>query len=206
MSDEPDNSLKQPSDGVGKSVSFEHSHSYKSSSRLPSVQGQNPLTSKLKPPSTFGGKQDDGKTGSTNKPELNSKEYKLGARNSKADSEPKPDITEDMFKIATEMSDIKDADKRYPYKVNFGRFLARKMKGQHNNSTNEIVTSRYTKANWFPLALFAQLKKPVIIYFFIITVLSCLPFSGQSPTMLIITLVVVILFSMVRELFEDLKR
>jgi phospholipid-transporting ATPase len=80
------------------------------------------------------------------------------------------------------------------------------MKGQHTNSSNEIVTSHYTKANWFPLALFAQLKKPVIFYFLIITFITCLPISGQDPSFLIGTLVVVILFSMIRELFEDLKR
>jgi phospholipid-transporting ATPase len=111
-----------------------------------------------------------------------------------------------MFKMNEEVADIKNADKKYPYKVNFGRFLKRKMKGTHTSSGNEIVTSHYTKANWFPMALFAQLKKPVIIYFFIITIITCLPFSGQDPSFLIVTLVVVILFSMVRELFEDLKR
>lgn len=111
-----------------------------------------------------------------------------------------------MYKVSEEMADIKNADKKYPYKVNFGRFVKRKMKSKHTSSGNEIVTSHYTKANWFPMALLAQLRKPVIIYFVIITIIRCLPFSGQDPSFLIITLVVVILFSMVRELFEDLKR
>lgn len=46
---------------------------------------------------------------------------------------------------------VKDA-KMFPYKVNFGRFMQRRMKRQRRKS-NAIVTSHYTPYNWLPKSL-----------------------------------------------------
>jgi hypothetical protein len=72
--------------------------------------------------------------------------------------------------------------------------------------SNAIVTSTYTKLNWLPVSLFKQFKKPVIIYFFIVTVVTFLDFSPKKPASMMFTFLAVVLFSMFRELFDDLKR
>jgi hypothetical protein len=61
-------------------------------------------------------------------------------------------VIDDSFLEPAEASVTKD-DKKYPYKVNFGRFLQRRMKRQRRKS-NAIVTSHYTPLNWFPRSLF----------------------------------------------------
>jgi len=68
------------------------------------------------------------------------------------------------------------------------------------------VTSTYTSLNWIPLSLFKQFKKPVIIYFLIVTIVTFLDFSPKKPTSMIFTFLGVVIFSMVRELIDDLKR
>ena len=73
-------------------------------------------------------------------------------------------------------------------------------------NNNQIVTSYYTNLNWFPLSLFKQFKKPVIIYFTLITVLHFMPFSPKKPASQLFTFIFVLLFSMVREFIEDRKR
>ena len=72
--------------------------------------------------------------------------------------------------------------------------------------SNAIVTSTYTKLNWLPVSLFKQFKKPVIIYFLIVTVVTFLDFSPKKPASMMFTFLAVVLFSMFRELFDDLKR
>ena len=94
---------------------------------------------------------------------------------------------------------------RFTYKVNFGRFLQRRMKGQRFMN-NRIVTSYYTNLNWFPLSLFKQFKKPVNLYFTLITVLHFMPFSPKKPISQLFTFIFVLLFSMIREFIEDRKR
>ena len=51
-----------------------------------------------------------------------------------------------------------------------------------------------------------QFKRAANIYFLLISVLTCLSFSPKSPTSMIGTFAVVRVFTMFKELYEDIQR
>ena len=44
------------------------------------------------------------------------------------------------------------------------------------------------------------------MYFLLISVLTCLPFSPKNPTSMIGTFAIVLIFTMFKELYEDVQR
>ena len=68
-----------------------------------------------------------------------------------------------------------------------------------------LVKTAY-KLTWAPLSLLYQFTRAANIYFLIISVLTCMPFSPKSPASMIGTFSAVLVFTMLKELFEDYYR
>jgi phospholipid-translocating P-type ATPase (flippase) len=71
---------------------------------------------------------------------------------------------------------------------------------------NRISTTKYNIFTWFPKSLLMQFKRIANIYFLLISILTILPLSPKSPYSQIMTFVIVLFFSMVKEGIEDYKR
>lgn len=73
---------------------------------------------------------------------------------------------------------------------------------------NKISTSKYTFTTFLPLNLLEQFSKPANFYFLIIGGLQIVPYitnTDSQPT-IYLPLFVIMLISMIKDLFEDLKR
>jgi magnesium-transporting ATPase (P-type) len=77
---------------------------------------------------------------------------------------------------------------------------------QQRKKSNSIRTTKYTFYSWAPLSLLFQFKRAANVYFLLISVLTCLPFSPKNPTSMIGTFAIVLIFTMFKELYEDVQR
>lgn len=73
-------------------------------------------------------------------------------------------------------------------------------------NTNKVITSRYSILTWIPKSLFQQFRRAANIYFLIISILTSMPFSPKNPVSMIGTFAGVLIFTMLKELYEDLSR
>lgn len=71
---------------------------------------------------------------------------------------------------------------------------------------NEIKTSKYTFLTWAPKSLFLQFLRAANIYFLVISVLTCMPFSPKNPVSTLSTFAMVLVFTMFKEAYEDYYR
>eukprot|EP00347_Sterkiella_histriomuscorum_P017586 403348770 len=71
---------------------------------------------------------------------------------------------------------------------------------------NSVRTTKYTALTWAPLSLLFQFKRAANIYFLIISVLTCLSFSPKSAPSMIGTFGGVLIFTMIKEAYEDIQR
>jgi magnesium-transporting ATPase (P-type) len=71
---------------------------------------------------------------------------------------------------------------------------------------NYTRTSKYTWYSWAPLSFLYQFTRVANVYFLIISILTALPFSPKSPGSMIGTFAAVLIFTMFKELFEDIFR
>lgn len=71
---------------------------------------------------------------------------------------------------------------------------------------NSVRTSKYTLLTWAPLSLLYQFTRAANIYFLWISILTCMPFSPKAPASMIGTFSGVLIFTMLKELFEDYYR
>ena len=74
------------------------------------------------------------------------------------------------------------------------------------NSTNKTRSAKYTWYSWLPLSIIFQFTRAANIYFLIISILTAMPFSPKSPGSMIGTFMAVLLFTSLKELFEDIFR
>lgn len=72
--------------------------------------------------------------------------------------------------------------------------------------SNRVRTTKYTALTWFPLSLLFQFKRAANIYFLIISVLTCMPFSPKTPASMIGTFAMVLFFTQIKEAYEDIQR
>ena len=67
-------------------------------------------------------------------------------------------------------------------------------------------TTKYTLLTWAPLSLLYQFKRAANVYFLVITILTTLPFSPKRPASMIGTFSLVLIFTMLKEAYEDFQR
>ena len=72
--------------------------------------------------------------------------------------------------------------------------------------SNKVRTTKYTWLTWAPLSLIFQFKRAANIYFLLITVLTCMPFSPKDPKSMIFTFGFVLFLTMLKEAYEDYGR
>ena len=74
--------------------------------------------------------------------------------------------------------------------------------------TNKIRTSKYTLLSFFPKVIYQQFKKLANVYFLVISVMQAIPQISVSEGIpnLLLPLVIVVIFSAIKDLLEDLKR
>ena len=85
-------------------------------------------------------------------------------------------------------------------------FAQDSMIGKNIKNTNRIVTARYNLLTWVPKSLFMQFRRAANIYFLIISVLTSMSFSPKNPVSMIGTFAAVLIFTMLKELYEDIGR
>ncbi len=90
-------------------------------------------------------------------------------------------------------------------KVAFGNEES-KTKYNLQYSDNKIITTKYNVITWMPKSLLMQFRRIANVYFLIISILTVFDFSPKNPTTMIGTFAVVLIFTMLKEAYEDIKR
>ena len=72
--------------------------------------------------------------------------------------------------------------------------------------SNTVRTTKYTALTWAPLSLIYQFKRAANVYFLVITILTIMPFSPKRPASMIGTFSMVLIFTMLKEAYEDYQR
>lgn len=72
--------------------------------------------------------------------------------------------------------------------------------------SNQVRTTKYTILTWAPLSLIYQFKRAANVYFLVITILTTMPFSPKRPASMIGTFSLVLIFTMLKEAYEDYQR
>jgi hypothetical protein len=76
--------------------------------------------------------------------------------------------------------------------------------GKH--ASNNIRTSKYSVLSFAPKSLLMQFFRAANIYFLIISILTVFDFSPKNPISMIGTFVAVLVFTMIKEAYEDYFR
>jgi phospholipid-transporting ATPase len=72
--------------------------------------------------------------------------------------------------------------------------------------SNRVNSAKYTWYTWAPKSLLMQFRRAANIYFLIISILTSFPFSPKNPISLLGTFGAVLVFTMLKELYEDYYR
>ena len=91
------------------------------------------------------------------------------------------------------------------YKVQFGESNPNLIDNLRFGN-NMIKTTRYNLITLVPKNLFFQFTRASNIYFLIVSILTCLPFSPKEPSSMIGTFVFVLFFTMLKDAIEDFGR
>jgi phospholipid-transporting ATPase len=96
-------------------------------------------------------------------------------------------------------------DREKQIKFDFGneqhRLINRKL-----YKNNMISTTKYNVFSWIPKSLFLQFQRAANIYFLIISILTFFYFSPKSAVSMVGTFAIVLVFTMLKEGYEDIKR
>ena len=76
----------------------------------------------------------------------------------------------------------------------------------YSECSNEVRTSKYTVLTWAPKSLLWQFRRVANIYFLLISILTAMPFSPKNPLSMIGTFSFVLVFTMLKEAYEDYFR
>lgn len=71
---------------------------------------------------------------------------------------------------------------------------------------NTVSTTKYSLLTWLPKSLLFQFKRISNIYFLVITILQLMPFSPKQPASMIMTFALVLIFTSLKEGYEDYQR
>ena len=91
------------------------------------------------------------------------------------------------------------------YKVQFGESNPNLIDNLRFGN-NMIKTTRYNLVTLVPKNLFFQFTRASNIYFLIVSILTCLPFSPKEPSSMIGTFIFVLFFTMLKDAIEDFGR
>jgi phospholipid-transporting ATPase len=92
-------------------------------------------------------------------------------------------------------------------KFDFGDLTEEQKKNQTKLfGDNTITTTKYNIFTWIPKSLFMQFLRIANIYFLIITILTAMPFSPKNPFTQVLTFAFMLIFTMLKEAYEDYKR
>lgn len=80
------------------------------------------------------------------------------------------------------------------------------MPAEQRTLSNNVRTTKYTLLTWAPLSLIMQFKRAANVYFLVITILTTMPFSPKRPASMIGTFSLVLIFTMLKEAYEDFQR
>lgn len=72
--------------------------------------------------------------------------------------------------------------------------------------SNKVRTTKYTILTWAPLSLLFQFKRAANVYFLLISILTVMKFSPKNPASMIGTFAMVLVFTMLKEAYEDIQR
>ena len=97
-------------------------------------------------------------------------------------------------------------EKKNSYSVYFGWNVKEQFVRAQRAKSNTIRTALFTKRTWIFVALFKQFKKPINLYFLLITLLQFIDDSPKNPILTSITLTALIVFLVVKDLYEDIPR
>lgn len=86
------------------------------------------------------------------------------------------------------------------------RFGGENLDPEQRKMSNMVRTTKYTILTWAPLSLFWQFKRAANVYFLVITILTTMPFSPKRPASMIGTFALVLIFTMLKEAYEDYQR
>ena len=84
-------------------------------------------------------------------------------------------------------------------KINFGSNVTLEY-------SNNVRTTKYTLLSWAPFSLLGQFTRAANVYFLFITILTLLPFSPKRPASMVGTFSMVLIFTMLKEAYEDYQR
>lgn len=92
-------------------------------------------------------------------------------------------------------------------KIKFGKLSEEEIKEQTKTfGNNTITTTKYNIFTWIPKSLFMQFLRIANVYFLIITILTLMPFSPKHPFSQVMTFAFMLIFSMIKEAYEDYRR
>lgn len=77
------------------------------------------------------------------------------------------------------------------------------MAPEQRTLSNNVRTTKYTLLTWAPLSLIMQFKRAANVYFLVITILTMMSFSPKRPASMIGTFSLVLIFTMLKEAYED---
>jgi phospholipid-transporting ATPase len=96
-------------------------------------------------------------------------------------------------------------DREKQIKFDFGNEQHRLVNRKHYK-TNMISTTKYNVFSWIPKSLFLQFQRAANIYFLVISILTFFYFSPKSAVSMVGTFAIVLVFTMLKEGYEDIKR
>jgi len=71
---------------------------------------------------------------------------------------------------------------------------------------NLIQTTRFSPLTYLPLSLFKQLRRATNLYFLLVTVLTCLPYTPKNPGSMMATFLLILFATMIKDGLEDYER
>lgn len=111
-----------------------------------------------------------------------------------------------MAKSDLKRSKTTTFDNNTQIKIAFGGDDQEKIKYNMKFQNNRISTTKYNIITWLPKSLLMQFRRIANVYFLIISILTCFNFSPKNPVTMIGTFAIVLIFTMLKEAFEDVKR
>jgi phospholipid-transporting ATPase len=92
-------------------------------------------------------------------------------------------------------------------KIKFGNLTEEEIKKQTKLfGNNTITTTKYNIFTWIPKSLLMQFLRIANVYFLIITIFTLMPFSPKNPFSQVMTFTFMLIFTMIKEGYEDYKR